>query len=155
MGFEQRSSAAGRLPTTKRDCCHCTSSCKRLGSKDRQDMDKRRQSSSCSLSYHNSPSAHAKMAHFHRMIQQYDVACFQEVRPGFADAVRGCAPLCSVYQVSPQDVRPYGCLLMVRRDLQPDFACQPLKRCGYLASSFVLLSCCTLTVAPPASCTPI
>jgi len=46
-----------------------------------------------------------------------DVACLQEVLPGFAAAVRECGELLSLYDVSPQDVRPYGVLLLVRREL--------------------------------------
>lgn len=55
-----------------------------------------------------------------------DVACLQEVLPAFAEAVRDCEALMAVYQASPQGVRPYGCMLLVRRDLQPTFGAQPL-----------------------------
>mmetsp|Transcript_51511 Transcript_51511/g.159763 ORF Transcript_51511/g.159763 Transcript_51511/m.159763 type:complete len:329 (-) Transcript_51511:166-1152(-) len=50
-----------------------------------------------------------------------DVACLQEVLPGFAEVLRGNAALCEVYDISPQSVAPYGCLMLVRRDLRPQF----------------------------------
>jgi len=55
-----------------------------------------------------------------------DVACFQEVLPEFAEAVRGSEALTAVYRASPQGVEPYGCMLLVRHDLQPTFGVQPL-----------------------------
>jgi len=51
-----------------------------------------------------------------------DVACLQEVLPGFAAALRQCPELLSLYDVSPQDVKPYGVLLLVRRELGAMFS---------------------------------
>lgn len=55
-----------------------------------------------------------------------DVACFQEVVPAFLDALRGSPALRAVYDISPQDIESYGCAMLVRRDLRPQFSLQPL-----------------------------
>jgi len=55
-----------------------------------------------------------------------DVVCLQEVLPGFLHALRGCEALKSVYEISPQDVGAYGCVILARHDLQPSFIEQRL-----------------------------
>lgn len=55
-----------------------------------------------------------------------DVACLQEVVPAFANVIRQSAELTTVYDVSPQDVAPYGCLMLVRKDFRPQFGLQAL-----------------------------
>jgi len=55
-----------------------------------------------------------------------DVACFQEVVPAFLQALRNCVPLATVYEISPYDIRDYGCVMLVRRDFCPKFQIQEL-----------------------------
>lgn len=55
-----------------------------------------------------------------------DVACLQEVLPVFAEVLRQDSAIREVYDISSQDVAPYGCLMLARRDLQPQFGSQPL-----------------------------
>lgn len=78
-----------------------------------------------------------------------DVACLQEVLPGFADTVRSCEALTAVYRASPHDVKPYGCMLLVRHDLQPAFGVQPLpsRMCRSLLWARCGGRCPGLTVA--------
>jgi len=49
--------------------------------------------------------------------QAADVICLQEVLPPLATALRAHEALNRVYHVSPNDVDPYGCLILARRSL--------------------------------------
>lgn len=51
-----------------------------------------------------------------------DIVCLQEVLPAFADVVRGDDALKGIYSISPQSVGHYGCMMLVRRDLKPNFS---------------------------------
>jgi endonuclease/exonuclease/phosphatase family metal-dependent hydrolase len=55
-----------------------------------------------------------------------DLACLQEVRPGVAEALRASIPLCSVYDISCNDVGRYGNLTLVRKDFDATFAVMQL-----------------------------
>merc|ERR1712032_730100 len=46
-----------------------------------------------------------------------DVACFQEVVSGLADAVRGCSALSAIYDISDGDVTLHGTMILARKDL--------------------------------------
>ena len=50
-----------------------------------------------------------------------DVACFQEVTPRFAAAVRTSSIIAEAYDVSTNDVAPYGCMVLVRTELRASF----------------------------------
>ena len=50
-----------------------------------------------------------------------DAIGFQEVVPRLADALRSNEAVSALYSVSPNEIRNYGCLLLVRKDLQPSF----------------------------------
>lgn len=68
-----------------------------------------------------------------------DVACLQEVLPSFATSLRECPELRGSYDISPQDVSPYGCLLLVRCDLQASFFEKQLPT--NMARRFVYATC--------------
>merc|ERR1719152_76254 len=53
--------------------------------------------------------------------RQPHVVCLQEVTPRFASAVRASAVLGSLYVVSPNDVTPYGVLMLVCKAWRPLF----------------------------------
>jgi len=46
-----------------------------------------------------------------------DVVCFQEVLPEFAAALRASSLIKATFDVSANDVKPYGCMMLVRRAL--------------------------------------
>lgn len=50
-----------------------------------------------------------------------DVICLQEVLPVFAAGVRKSQALNAIYAMSPQEVGPYGTMMLVRHDLAPSF----------------------------------
>lgn len=50
-----------------------------------------------------------------------DVLCLQEVLPELAASVRASVALCAAYEISPNDIEFYGCLMLVRRSLRPSF----------------------------------
>ena len=51
-----------------------------------------------------------------------DVLCLQEVVPELAASIRACEPLQQLFDISPNDVGAYGCLLLVRRELSAAFS---------------------------------
>lgn len=51
-----------------------------------------------------------------------DVLCLQEVVPELAASIRASEPLRSLYDISPNDVGAYGCLLLARRELRAAFS---------------------------------
>lgn len=51
-----------------------------------------------------------------------DVICLQEVTPRVAAALRASSVLGVLFDVSKNDVAPYGCLMLVRRELGAEFS---------------------------------
>lgn len=68
-----------------------------------------------------------------------DVACLQEVLPELAQALRACGWLTDVYDISPFDVGAYGCMMLVRKDLQAEFVEVPLTT--LMDRNLVLATC--------------
>ena len=64
--------------------------------------------------------AHQRMTALFAELLSYapDVACLQEVLPDLASSLRTSATLCRVYDISTNDVAPYGVLLLVRKSLR-------------------------------------
>lgn len=54
------------------------------------------------------------------LAEEADVVGLQEVVPGFADAIRRSGAA-KTYAISPNNVGSYGCLLLVRKSLAPEF----------------------------------
>lgn len=59
------------------------------------------------------------------LTREPDVACFQEVTDAFIKALRN-AGIKRRYAVSPNRINRYGCLTLVKRELQPQFCEVPL-----------------------------
>lgn len=51
-----------------------------------------------------------------------DVVGLQEVVPALADALRTHKAVSALYEVSPNEINSYGCLLLARRALRPQFS---------------------------------
>jgi len=68
-----------------------------------------------------------------------DVLCLQEVREELAASIRTSAALLRCYAISPNDVSPYGNLLLVRHELSPIFKETPFP--SQMGRSLLLAEC--------------
>jgi len=75
------------------------------------------------------------------------VVCLQEVFPELSKALRGCRTLNEIYNISPFDVGPYGCLILAQKELQAEFTEVNLTSCmGRFSCLFAQSQICQLNI---------